>query len=300
MSFIRKALMLIIATGLFAGSYYILTKNPCDSPITYRLGTFDTKFGISKADFLADAAAAEKIWESSFGKQFFVYDPNGSLPINLMYDTRQATADKNKVLAANVDQTQATADSVKARFESLKAEYTAAGVAYQSLVDSFTTQLASYNADANYWNTRGGAPKSEYEALNQKKAALQALQTQVETKRVEVNDLARQVNAGVTNYNSLVKIANSDIRVINQSADKEFEQGEYVSDSHGKRIDVYEFDGKSKLVRLLAHEMGHALGLDHNNNPDSIMYYLNKSLSMKLSPEDTAAVKKICKISSSN
>jgi predicted Zn-dependent protease len=104
------------------------------------------------------------------------------------------------------------------------------------------------------------------------------------------------VNAGVGEYNALVRQANSKIDIINQSADKEFEQGDYVSDSEGQRINVYEFEGKAKLVRLLAHEMGHALGIDHNDDPASIMYYLNQGKGMKLSSADLAALKKVCRV----
>src|SRR6185369_17119194 len=62
---------------------------PCRQPIAYSLGQFDTKFGISKTDFLIAVATAEEIWEKSAGKQLFEYAPDGALKINLIYDARQ-------------------------------------------------------------------------------------------------------------------------------------------------------------------------------------------------------------------
>lgn len=297
MSFIKNALGTLVILGCIGGAYYILTKNPCDTPIEYSLGTFDTRFGISKVDFLADVAVAEKMWETAIGKDLFRYSSGGSLAINLMYDERQATADKNKQLSAQVSQTQAQANIAKVAFEDLKARYEAARDRYKSLSDAFASKLAAYNADVESWNRRGGAPSAEYKRLEAQKAELQALQDQAKAAMAEANALADQVNAKVNQYNTLVRSENSVIRTINQSADREFEQGEYVSDVDGRRINVYEFDGKNKLVRLLAHEMGHALGLDHNEDPDSIMYYLNQSKVIELSEADLASLKAVCRIS---
>lgn len=303
MPFLRKLIALIFIAACGVGSYLILSKGPCDSPITYRIGDFDAKFGISRADFLADAAEAEKVWENALDvpkgtvkKQLFIYDPKGSLPIHLVYDTRQAVADKTKVLTQKIDTTIATADSIKPQLAALKAEYDQAEKEYRTLVASFETRLSAYNSRVAALNARGGARRDEYASLEQEKSALEALQKQANEKMIGLNDLARQVNALVAKYNALARTANVDVSAVNQNADKEFEQGDYVRDSAGERINVYEFDGKAKLVRLLAHEMGHALGLEHNSNPESIMYYLNNGTTLVPSEDDIKALRAACKL----
>ncbi|ENV65435.1 peptidase [Acinetobacter junii] len=47
-----------------------------------------------------------------------------------------------------------------------------------------------------------------------------------------------------------------------------FHKGQF----NGKQISVYEFSSKDDLRMTLAHEFGHALGLDHTDDPTSLMY----------------------------
>lgn len=62
--------------------------------------------------------------------------------------------------------------------------------------------------------------------------------------------------------NQLIVILNLNVNQFNtvsHSNGEEFEEGEYVRDISGERINIYEFDGEKKLIRVLTHELGHAL-----------------------------------------
>ena len=50
-----------------------------------------------------------------------------------------------------------------------------------------------------------------------------------------------------------------------------------------------------KLVRLLAHEMGHAVGIDHVGDPEAVMYKLNMGENLTATATDLAELNKVCR-----
>ena len=290
----KKALFIIPFIAF--GGYFYNQNLPCKQPIHYSIGKVDPKFGVSVDAYTQIVDDASKVWENSLNKDLFVYDPNAQFKVNLVYDTRQATTEKNKILETNTDQTKQTASSVKAEYTALESTYATKKAEYSTLEANYTKREAAYNASVDYYNKNGGAPRSVYAQLTAEKANLKVLFSSLQTKRIELNSLATEINTKIGVYNHFVEAANVNINTINQSAGVEFEEGEYVQDKVGMRITIYEFTSKKELTRVLAHELGHALGMVHVENPDSIMYYLNKSSNLVPTAEDIRALKGICRI----
>jgi predicted Zn-dependent protease len=100
---------------------------------------------------------------------------------------------------------------------------------------------------------------------------------------VVINDIAANYNLDIVKSHDTGKRLGS-----------EFYGGDYVSKDGKQTITIYQFDDENRLVRVLAHEFGHALGLKHNDNPKAIMYRLMQSDSLNLAPDDIAALKERC------
>ncbi len=292
--FFKRNFWLIILILIIGGYFLFFQDVPCQSAIQYKIGTFDNRFGISQKDFLNVVFRASKIWENPINKNLFEYNSKGNLTINLIYDNRQKVTQENAVLKADINKVKNLANSVREQYLSLQEQFQIIEKEYKDYLDQFKQHLSAYNSQVDHWNSMGGAPKSEHNKLNQEKSNLATEQIALENKRLELNSLVDNINQFINKYNLLIKDANSNINTINQTADREFEEGIY--DPNKNVIDIYQFENEQKLTRVLAHELGHTLGLDHNNNPKSIMYSLNQAENETLSKDDLLALKTKCNL----
>lgn len=275
---------------------------PCSHPITYSVGSFDERFGISKEKFLSIANTAKETWEKSIDKQLFTYAPNGDgeLKINLIYDIRQEASQKLKNIGITVSDSKASYNDLKSRYNTMQADYLKLKTEFESRVTAFQNRQNAYAKEVVYFNANGGASETDFNRLNKEKNYL-------DTEFIEINKLQAGLNSEVDNINALVVVLNRLVSSLNLEVKKfntigsdlggEFEEGTYKESSAGREIDIFQFDNEGKLARVLTHEFGHALGLEHLENPKAVMYRLNNGVNEKLMIDDILALKKRCGLS---
>ena len=271
---------------------------PCRTPIKYSLGTFDEQFGISKDDFLRTVKKAEEVWEKPIGKELFEYNPEGKLKINLIYDVRQEATTKLKNLGIAVGDDKGSYQKLKKEYDLLQTKYNVEKDALEKKVNSFQEKQEQYEKEVTSWNEKGGANEEIYQKLNDKKQALEKEVVEIKKKQASLNKSSEDINALVVIINRMIASLNIQVEDLNTIGRElgEFEEGTYETSAEGEKIEIYQFDNKTKLIRVLAHEFGHALGLDHVEDEKAIMYRLNNGINEELTSSDLSILRELCKL----
>jgi len=294
----KNIVPIMFGVGALVYGYTIYTASvPCVQPLEYRIGTLDPRFGVTKEQLLADLGRASAIWEKAYGTTLFAYSEDADVTVSLVYDNRQQATQQEQVLTSKINETKLSAGAALDEYKELQVAYVRQSTIYSNHVSEFKTAQDTFNARVAAYNKQSEPSPDEYEALQAAKKILEKKVEALESERQSVNRLAADANALAKKYNLLVEHINENVQEINNSelVGTEFEEGVYISDEKGQRIEIYQFDDKTTFVRVLAHELGHALGLGHNDGVDSIMNAVNKSSNLVATAEDTVALEALCK-----
>ena len=272
---------------------------PCQKPIEYSIDVYDTRFNLPIDEFIQALLEAEAMWEGASGEDLFEFVEEGDLKVNLVFDSRQEATQKLQSLNQGINSSKDQYQALKDEYDSLKAQYSELYIYLEQEIAEFEADRAEFEKNANYWNTRGGAPAEEYQKLEKERVALNEKARSLNISQNQLNQTIDDINAVAIALNKLAHSVNKGVAIFNNVAEsqgEEFEEGNYELDSLGERINVYQFENRQKLVRLLAHEMGHALGVGHVEDPDAIMHRLNASPNMDLTDSDISALKVVCRL----
>lgn len=256
-------------------------RHPFDTRVRYRIGQIDPRFGLSRSEIYQLTHEAVQIWHNGTGQKWFVYDDEAQLSINFIYDERQETTFVKQKTRMLIDK---QVSDHNMQLETLAKQKQALKLTFESLESRLATWQATHNTA--YYRLQHNQNPNDYLTLY-----YHYQQTLFDKKRLD--DELASFYAKQRAYNEKVNQINLNAQRVQKSIDdahikftsKKFHKGVF----NGQQIEIYEFDSKDELRLVLAHELGHALSIDHNNDPTALMYPIMEQQNtkhFKLKPAD--------------
>ncbi|MDZ7715554.1 MAG: matrixin family metalloprotease [Balneolaceae bacterium] len=272
----------------------------CEEPLTWRIASIDSRFDLDEKTLKQLASEAANLWSNAVGQEVLAYSDSGKVAINLIYSNAQKFTDDEQSLSENINKKKLHYETLEQHYRQLSFRYNQKLIEFDEVNTRLQKTQKEYQQIASRWNTGMVVSKEENEKLDKLKDKISRLHKESEKKLTELNALIVRMYEQSIAVNNLADRINE---LIYQHREKfrskqTFHQGAYFKAAEKRKINIYQFDDLDKLRLVLAHEMGHALGLGHVNNSRSVMYYLmefQNARNLQLSQEDIDAIKKKCR-----
>jgi hypothetical protein len=270
----------------------------CGTVKTYSFGVVDARFNLSKEALREHVVAAEKIWEQQAGELFSYRESGGDIEIRLVYDERQAATDHLRAMGIAIEKRRDSYDALQAQYEALARSVEILRAEHESRIAGYRSRETAYNEAVRSWNARGGAPESVFETLEKERAALASMFAALKDTEERFNESVATLNALATAINQLIVQFNLSVDQYNAEgvARGAYEAGVYEERRGARSIVLYEYSDEREFVRLVAHEFGHALGIEHVADREAIMHEINLGKSLYLTEDDIHALEKACAV----
>ena len=290
MILIFSALSLVGYTGVQA-----LMQNPCTTAKTWSIVSVDPRFGVPTSSLVSYAKEASNVWNTAYRTNDVLgyKEKDGTIGISLVFDERQRTTLQNERLKQTIEEERGELNDIKETIGSLREEYDTLEKEIRTRTASYNSRLSKQASEVSYWNARGGAPTDVYQRLEREQSSLETERLSLNSKITRFNTLAEKIRQYAKDHNEVVSTINEKISTLNENALREFEEGTY--DPNTRTITIYEFGSTEALKRVLAHELGHALGLNHVDDKESIMYPVNQGKTLLLSQADKDELADVCR-----
>lgn len=251
---------------------------PCTEPITYKVDSISSIYDINKQELKQILGEINTAWSEPFDNPLFKQSDEGDIAINLVYGEQQQFIDKERTAAVKINAQKTSYRQKERVLEQLKRDYEELRTEYQNLIEDYKSTESNPGLQSKNTQIR--------RQIQQKEEDLHRLTNTLNQHIKEINSISERIETLVDDYNKKFGSLH------------EFNQGNYQQTAEGETINIYGYEDQKELKLVLAHEMGHALGLEHVENPESVMYYLMEDQnrdSLAFTAQDIAALQEQCK-----
>lgn len=272
---------------------------PCTQPLTIGAGALDDRFQIDKKTLENAISEVVHLWSSTMREPVVVYSKDAELKVDLVYAEEQQITDSERQFRDRLQSETVSIEVMERRFNQHENEYKRDVRRYDDDMKELQASIDRLNQWVNTKNLNGGFSEDELRQFESRKASIDKKSLALDQKQAELLQKAENLNRMVSDLNRQINQKNELVDEYNRTftGERKFTQGAYEWNQTGKSIQVFQFNSLDELKLVLAHEVGHALGLEHVENPASVMYYLmgnQKANGLALTEEDIEALQAVC------
>lgn len=291
------ALYLFYAGGNRTDSFDI--DHSCNTPLTFKVGEIDDRFHISERELIEIIERTSHVWSEPVGLPVAIYSEHGEVEINLVYDQDQQLTDRESQFSNQLREKEFQISTLEKQHQERLESYNRQVSVYQQESNRLQQSIQNLNEWVNEKNDEGGFNENQLQEFELRKERIDEESDRLNREERFLSGLAEELNSELDFLNRMINEKNDLVREYNEtfSGTRRFTQGTYEWRGNRKWINIYQFTGRDELILVLAHEMGHALGLDHVDNPESVMHQMmggQAKVELSLSEEDQKALRNRC------
>ena len=297
---------------IFAGAgYYFLNyegpvrqaavqRIPCYEPLVYKIGTIDSRFGISERDVAAAMKQAASIWAEELSRPVAIESDDGNVVVTFVYDERQEVVDGEMRFRERIESEQMRLDQFHREYERQRRQFEEKSQRYSRLANETLREIEELNRWVQQRSPAGGLSEQNAARFDERRRDLERKQQEVQREKESLERMADQLNRNADRLNLMTAENNRLVDEYNNqfSGEKKFTKATYQNHQGGGAITVNTFLTRSELVLILAHELGHAFGLGHLPDSKAVMHSQMGGQELfpilQLTEDDKAAIRNIC------
>jgi len=253
----------------------------CQIPLGWRLGTLDPAFNLTEQQALTLISTAADMWNNATGKTLLHHDPAQGFVIDFKFDARQQQLLKQRLLQRNLARYD---DAIQPGLKTLPEKF----AELELKIADFNQQKSQLQQQISQFQPNAHNAEAERRQLEQQQQSLVREADWLEQQRQQLMRDQDYLNETIRQRNELVQTAD------NPTTSAPFEVGLMTIKQQQRQMTIFAFSSETDLIATIAHEFGHAFGIDHTPEPESIMFHQLSTQQQQLTAADLRAWQSTC------